>query len=206
MEDSTSPDESHETSDAPFLAYHSASGGATSAMVWCRILSLFMLGWGLQSALVGSVQAIDYMQRQPVGGRFVALVLFGTLTPAVVWLLLAWFCWAKAPSLAERITRGLGENPGSSAAMSAGELLFTLIIGIGIYMVATGLPTVMALIFLVLEQARSGGQSDHGQTGAIAGAVARCLLGLWLILGPRGIVQIIRRYGGKWREPDGREG
>ena len=81
--------------------------------------------------------------------------------------------------------------------MSADELLLTLIIGIGIYMLAIGFSSLVQFIFLVLDQPRYAGQSNNVQVGLIVGSVARCLLGFWFILGPRGIVNIVRRYGGR---------
>jgi len=195
MSDSISAGESNETEAAPVLAYQTSPVTSTSAVVWCRILALFMLGWGLQSVLVGLVEVIDYVQRSGMNTRFIAAMILYPLVPAFVWLLLAWYCWAKAPSLADRMTRGRAENPAPSS-MSADELLLTLIIGIGIYMLAGGIGTISQMVFLFLQQTRYPGQANNLQIGIIVGSVVRCLLGFWLILGPRGIVNLVRRYGG----------
>jgi hypothetical protein len=196
MHDSTSSGESNETEAAPVLAYHSSSVASTSAVVWCRILAIFMLGWGLQSALIGVVAVIDYGQRSAINARFVAAMFLYPLVPGAVWLLLAWYCWAKAPSLADRMTRGSAENAAPSS-MSADELLLTLIIGIGIYMLATGFSDFAQLIYIFLERKQFVGQTNTVGVGIIVGSFARWVLGFWFILGPRGIVDIVRRYGGR---------
>jgi hypothetical protein len=80
--------------------------------------------------------------------------------------------------------------------MSAGDLLSIVIIGVGIYSMAEGLPVIGRWIYSTWAKSKTGNVSD----GALAAAVVRCLLGFWLILGSRGIAKLISKYGGRWRD------
>jgi len=200
MSESAPPEEGNEVDAPVVLSYSSQSGVSAAAVVWCRLLALCMLGWGVQSLVVGLVPMIDNLPRASFDFRTGVLYFVFSVLPGGVWLILGWYCWAKAPSLADRMARGRTEGL-SQQGMSSDELLTTLMIGIGIYLLTQGLPALAQYVYENLARAQSGTGSGIAYHGAILGAIVRCSLGLWLILGTRGILTIIRRHSGRWRDP-----
>jgi len=182
------------------LPYMSSPVASTAAVVWCRLLALWMLGWGIQSSLIGLVQTIDYVRRYAFDAPAMTGIFLGSMITPSVWLILAWYCWAKAPRLAGRMVRGRAEDL-SPRGMSADELLTTIMIGIGIYLLAEGLHVVAQWVYIGLARVRSGAGSLDGIDAVVVGSIVRCSLGLWLILGTQGILTIIRRHSGRWRDP-----
>lgn len=181
------------------LPYSPGPLASASAVVWCRLLALVMLGWGVQSAIEALAQMIDFLPRSAFGGMTMALYGVGSALPASIWLILGWYCWVKAPLVADRMARDRTENL-SPQGMNADELLATMMIGIGIYMLTGGLPMVGQYLFESLYRVQNGIGPFNNFYGRIVGAIIRCALGLWLILGTRGILTIIRRHSGRWRD------
>jgi hypothetical protein len=199
MPESTSPIEGNEADLPVVLAYQPRAVASTAAVVWCRLLAICMLGWGVESSVVGLAEAIDYLPRSSFDARTLVMYFLALILPGATWLFLAWYCWAKAPVLADRMTRDTTQDA-SSQGMSADELLTTIIIGIGIYLLTVGLPSAVNLIYTELTMVRNGGRPMNGVSGTFVGVIVRCLLGIWLILGPQGILKIIRRHSGRWRD------
>jgi hypothetical protein len=179
----------------------------TFAVVWCRILALWMLGWGLyaESAFVGMllISMSGFRARQMFAQEWGVMFMEGL--PGIVWLLMAWYCWRKAPALASRMTRDLGDGQNLSArGMTADELLHVLLMGIGIYLLSIGLSAIAQWAGTKFEAMHSGpvvGQvSNTIVSPSIYGSIVRCILGFWFIFGTHGLVILLRRHGGKWRD------
>jgi hypothetical protein len=182
------------------LPYSPGPVASASAVVWCRLLAVVMLGWGVQSAIEALAQMIDFLPRSAFSAVTMALYGVGSALPASIWLILGWYCWAKAPLVADRMARDRTENLWPQG-MNADELLATMTMGIGIYMLTGGLPAVAQYLFESFTRVQSGIGPFNNFYGRIVGASIRCALGLWLILGTRGILTIIRRHSGRWRDP-----
>jgi hypothetical protein len=182
------------------LPYSTGPMASASAVVWCRLLAVVMLGWGAQTAIVALAQLVDFLPRSSFNASTIVEYGIGLALPTIVWLILGWYCWAKAPVIANRMARDRAEQNLSPHGMNPDELLATLTMGIGIYMLANGLPTVAQYSYDVFGRVRNGLGPFTNYYGGIVGAVIRCALGLWLILRTRGIVTIIRRHSGRWRD------
>jgi hypothetical protein len=180
------------------LPYSTAPVASSSAVVWCRLLALVMLGWGAQTAITTLVEIVDYLFRRPLDVRQSIVIAIALFVPITVWFFLGWYCWSKAPALAARMARDHSEDL-SPRGMSADELLMTAIIGVGIYLLTGGLPA-FAEYFYEISMTPRMGMVPFNYYGGIIGAIVRSALGLWLILGTRGIATIIRRHSGRWRD------
>jgi hypothetical protein len=196
MPDSPPPLNPTESAPASVLSYSSPPTASTSAVIWCRLLAICMLGWGLQSLLTVAIGTIDSFRRFGFDPNTFGYFL-GYMLPTLVWLALAWDCWARAPSLADRMSRDRSDT-NSSHGMTSDELLSTFIIAIGIYLLTEGLPAIAWQLYESISRARFG--SATGFNGNTVAAILRCFIGLWFILGTRGVLTIIRRHSGKWRD------
>jgi hypothetical protein len=173
----------------------------TFAVVWCRILSLWMLAWGLESATSFVASFVGYLSTERRFGVTSSQwpVLLVEFLPGIVWLLIAWYFWRKAPAIALRMTRGHELSP-SPRGMAPDELLSIITIGIGIYLLTVGLTGVAQAVIIAFDNARNITTTPMAIWENHSGSIVRCILGLWLILGTHGVVALLRRHGGKWRE------
>ena len=172
------------------------------AVVWCRILALWMLSWGLYTSIPALVAMCGYIltssgSNQRFGENAAELFIWGL--PGIIWLSMAWYCWRKAPAIALRMTSVRAEGPSEFVSnMTVTELLHVLLMVIGVFLLSTGLPSIAQWAFDKVGAMRNAqAQTVSPQFWT---AIARCALGLWLILGTRGIVVLLRRHGGKWRD------
>jgi hypothetical protein len=180
------------------LGYAAPRPAPFVAVIWCRILAIWMFGWGLYSGAgwlgaLAMVFAPHYTLEQAAGQLIAATVTTG------VWLLIAWYCWRKAPDLARRMSAG-AEPPETSRAMSSDELLGVIVIGIGVYLLADGLPTLAWVLTVIIENIRGTATPESLYERTMISGVIRCTLGLWMILGTGGVVEQIRKYTGRWRD------
>jgi hypothetical protein len=67
------------------------------------------------------------------------------------------------------------------------------------YLLTDGIPGLARLLFLVIAGPRAVLPGMPQIDQVMVFSVVRCGLGIWLILGARGIAQLLRKYGGKWR-------
>ncbi|MGA2440686.1 MAG: hypothetical protein ABSH08_06995 [Tepidisphaeraceae bacterium] len=126
-------------------------------------------------------------------------MMFSSILPCAVFLLMAWYCWRKAPALARRMAAG-SDQGSSQRGSSSDELLHLVLIGIGIYLFTTGIPSLAWPLFLVITIPRNG-PPDMAQIHALFfSSIVRSGLGVWLILGTRGIAQLVRRHSGRWHD------
>ncbi len=185
----------------PVIGYAMPATIPIFAIVWCRILSLWMLAWGLESASSFVASFVDYLtteRRFGVASSRLPVTLAEFL-PGIVWLLIAWYFWRKPPAIALRMTRGHELSP-SPRGMAPNELLSIITIGIGIYLLAIGLTGVAQAVVIAFDNARNVTTTPMAIWENHSGSIARCILGLWLILGTQGVVGLVRRHGGKWRD------
>src|SRR5580698_8923648 len=87
------------------LPYSTGPVASASAVVWCRLLAVVMLGWGAQSAIVALAELIDLLPRSSFKANTIVEYGIGLVLPASVWLILGSYCWAKAPVIANRMAR-----------------------------------------------------------------------------------------------------
>jgi len=174
----------------------------TFAVVWCRILALWMLAWGLYTGATFVALGLYFLFNIGVRQSYPQLlpILTSQGLPGALWLLMAWYCWRKAPDLARRMTQNQDQDQNLSArGMTAEELLHIVLMGIGVYLLSDGLPMLVQMAWEKFEELRSGLPGAQMNDSYIWDSVVRCILGFWLILGTHGIVLLLRRYGGKWR-------
>jgi len=173
------------------------------AVIWCRLFALWMLASGLEdSAHVVGIIAVrlfrmgSYRFYDEMIGELLPVAL-----PAIVWLAMAWFFWRRAPALASRLAEG-ADSAISHQGINPSELLNIVIIGVGLYLLTTGIPIVSQLIYLAVENARVGAGFPLSQISTnIFSSIIRCILGFWLILGSRGVARLIQTHSGRWKDP-----
>jgi hypothetical protein len=160
-----------------------------------------MLAWGLESATSFVASFVGYLSTERRFGVTSSQwpVLLVEFLPGIVWLLIAWYFWRKAPAIALRMTRGHELSP-SPRGMAPDELLSIITIGIGIYLLTVGLTGVAQAVIIAFDNARNITTTPMAIWENHSGSIVRCILGLWLILGTHGVVALLRRHGGKWRE------
>ena len=127
-------------------------------------------------------------------------VMYSSILPCAVFLLMAWYCWRKAPALARRMAAG--SDPGSfQHGIASNELLHLVLIGIGIYLLTTGIPSLAwLLLFRVISILRDGSPEMPEIDRYVITSAVSCGLGLWLILGTRGVARLVRKHSDKWRD------
>jgi hypothetical protein len=184
--------------ETPALGYATPSAPSEQVVIWCRILALLMLAFGVISLSRSMVLFVAGLFGHPSFIELVASTLFGGNLDGIVWLLLVWYCWRKAPRIATRIAPGQ-HPPASQGGASSDELLHTVTIGIGMYLLFDGLPSLGGLIYRFIEGMRAASFTGITMETFIP-PVIRCGVGLWLILGTRGIVQLVRGRAGQWQD------
>lgn len=200
MSDTPSPS-TEMVGKSPVIGYVTPSTAPPNAVIWCRILALWMFAWGLETALT----ALEYdfgsfINRSPSETYpFLFMMFVLEFLPAALWLLIAWYCWRKAPALAVRMTRELQPST-SHPPMAPDELLSIIVMGIGIFLLTAGLTGIAQAMIQIFENIRENGRLFTSILESHLISIARCILGLWLILGTQGVVTLLRRYGGKWRD------
>jgi hypothetical protein len=177
----------------PVLGYARTSPPSAMAVLLCRVLAIWMLAWGFYSASDSLSQAFNWLlnaQRPPVSTWFAFFIDLG-LT-AGIWFSFAWYCWTRAPALAEKMA-GLTDPPVSSSPMTSDELMHVLLIGIGIYLLADGLPLFLgSLIVLGFKEFIYPRDQFEIHSWVITGAI-RCGLGLLLIIRTHWVAAFFRR-------------
>jgi hypothetical protein len=202
-----SPGSDPQSAPPPVLEYDRPQSASASAVIWCRILALWMLGWGLYytTSTVGNLVAYLFRPGQLTAGE-VGIYATIFLLPDVIWLLMAWYLWTKSPKLADRIVHDIARERQPRREMSPDELLGVLLIGMGVYLLAEGLPNIARIVFDVLVQNAANAQArslaDYVHEQSFFTAIFRCGLGLWFILGVRGVVSLLRRLSAERPAPE----
>lgn len=187
----------------PILGYAQRQPPPMIAVIWCRLFALWMLANALNVA--ASVIGMVAFRVLFVSSRMLnsySIELLPSAFPAIVWFILAWYCWRKAPSLASRLTDSSGpETPHPS--LTPADLLNVMLIGVGVYMLTSGLPTVVQFAFLIFQNVRNvpNGVNYNQFTGSMLASIARCILGIWLIVGKAGFARLIQSHSGRWKTP-----
>jgi hypothetical protein len=184
---------------SPVLGYAGLSPPPMVAVVWCRLFALWLLANGLSD--VASVFGFfaSYLLRPGFRSADMFAELIPPLFPLPIFLLVAWYCWSKAPTLARRMAGGLDPGP-SRREITSNELLHIVLIGIGIYLLTEGIPGIARLVYYAITTPRNGPPGFQQIDAVIFGSIIRSGLGVWLILGTRGIAQLLRRHSGRSRE------
>jgi hypothetical protein len=186
----------------PVLGYDSPiHAGNSSAVVWLRILAIWMLACAIHDTTGAVGQLVYYGYRYGTVRFFNPLweTLMAAGLPALVWFAAAWYCWTNAPGIARRASiEGAESNP-PRAGMTADELLSVLLVAVGVYLFGDGLGNGGRWIYVAVMRGRQGNSVLFDLDSMIFSAVLRVAVGIWLILGNRGIVNLIRRYSGRWK-------
>lgn len=176
----------------PVVSYETPSE-SIFAIVWCRILALWMLAWGIHSAATNAVLILIYMVlRSGSTPTQVGLQAAIEAFPPALWVVLAWICWRKAPRLASHILQGMPE-PAWHAKVNSQQIIGLMLIGIGIFLLGDGIPAAMQALFRFLQTGRAFIWIDPLWTSGLAASVLQCGIGIWFILGARGLATAIRR-------------
>jgi hypothetical protein len=186
---------------APVLGYAELPPAPMVAVVWCRIFAL----WLLANGLIAGVGFVGYVASRLIRSRLqyqddiASAMMFSSILPCAVFLLMAWYCWRKAPALARRMAAG-SDHGSSQRGIASNELLHVVLIGIGIYLLTTGIPSLAWPLYLVITIPRNRPPGMPQIDRYVLTSVVSCGLGLWLILGTRGIAQLVRRHSGGWHD------
>jgi hypothetical protein len=118
--------------------------------------------------------------------------------PTAIWLLMAWYCWYRAPSLANRVV-GSTENNLSSLSVNPEDLLQIALIALGVYFLGEAIPGLAGFLYDALPGVSQGVFGTPRRPDVVV-SMTRFLLGLWLILGTPGVARLIRKHSGRWRD------
>jgi hypothetical protein len=184
---------------APVLGYDSPIHAAnSSATVWFRILAVWMFACAIHDITSALGQLVYYSYRyRTLSEGLQTLLIVGF--PSLVWLAMGWYCWARAPLMARRASALSDEANPARPAITAEELLSVLLVAVGVYLFADGLGTSGRFVYTAVTRGRQGSPIFNDLNSMIFAAVLRVLIGLWLILGNRGVVALIRRHSGRWK-------
>jgi hypothetical protein len=178
------------------LEYQIPRGASSTAIIWCRILALWMGAWGIYVGSTGLEPLVFglFSRASSIGFAEAVEWLVVLLAQGGVWIAMACYCWVRAPNLAAKMAATDDDRPLSHQAMSSDELLGTIVIGIGVYVTAEGLPSLARMIFDQLRQfGVMGNLSNILDQQGFFFALARCVLGVFLILKADWIVRVLCR-------------
>jgi hypothetical protein len=180
------------------LGYDSPIRAASSsATVWIRILAMWMFACAIHDITSALGQLIYYSYQYRSLNEALAMLMVGL--PSIVWLAMGWYCWARAPLMARRASVAAEDASPSRPGITAEELLSVLLVAVGVYLFADGVGTSGRFVYTAVARGRQGNSVFNDLNSMIFAAVLRVLIGLWLILGNRGVVTLIRRHSGRWK-------
>ncbi len=194
--DQTSPQQPEPASLT--IGYASPSSPPTTIVVWCRLFAL----WLLVNGAIGVTEILEIT----IGAMFGMRPLNSSLIveaievglPMMVWLLAGWYCWYRAPSLAARIA-GSPNQALPEQSLNPNDLLQIALIALGVYFFGEGIPGFARVLSDAIAGVRQGSFASVNEPDVVM-TVARCLLGLWLILGTPGVARLIRKHSGRWHD------
>lgn len=175
------------------------------AALFCKVLAIYIL--------VGCIKYLSVIVAMPVSAMGVELwqmIILGLsyLAPFVLELALAWFLWARAGYLSEKMAGSeVGISEENQADMEALQVM--VFSAAGVLVLSDALPDLVRQLYslIVMQHIKfSGAGWNHVSTIAnTAGAVVKLAMGLWLLLGSRGIVRLLgylRKVGVAKNEPE----
>jgi hypothetical protein len=129
-------------------------------------------------------------------GRSPSLMVASVLAPIILPLVFGAVLWFVADRLAGKpdVDVSAGTSPWLEALQ---ELAFTCI---GVYILALAIPSVTKLIYYYWQLSIPGGIqiiTDVERRAATIGTLVEIAIGLWLVLGARGLGNLIRRLRGR---------
>jgi hypothetical protein len=117
-----------------------------NVVVWCRLLAIGLLAMGIERVITAGVFLI--MDFTGGMGRIASLpYALEMVSMALVWPVMAWICWSRAPQLAIKITRGThAETSTDAAKIRVNEILSVSLLVLGLYEVGEAIP-LLKIIF-----------------------------------------------------------
>ena len=129
---------------------YAVSSAPTNIVIWCRLLAIGMLGYGVERIATIAIFLIGELMGSPGPGRFDLVSFVGTCAVCLIWPLMAWYCWARAPQLALRISNGAAADSigPSSTSHGGNEILCVALLTLGAYQLSEAMPT-LATVFIL---------------------------------------------------------
>jgi len=116
-----------------------------NVVVWCRLVAIAMLGMGIErfAELVGYFVMVQRIAARP--DYFTALPLIAV---CLVWPLLAWYCWSRAPKLAVRLSDDLASSTPTETEgrVIPNQILVVAVLALGLYQFSEAVPTLTSIL------------------------------------------------------------
>lgn len=112
----------------------------------------------------------------------------------VVFVLLAAVLWFAAVPLSGWMTRGLSE-PDEPASLKTEDLQIALFSAVGVYLLAISIPWLVSVAYNMLDLPEYPAQprTEALFVSQLLAIIARIALAIWLLLGSRKLVELLRR-------------
>jgi hypothetical protein len=181
---------------SPVLGYHVGQPQSGMAFIACRVLAIWMFAVAVQG--LGSIMlALGQLLDSAIAGRVRMPALGLAALPAILWGVMGMICWVKAASLGRTIMDGGHDPQIVGAGFDAGAVLEVALIAVGVFALSEGVPSLVNAAYrqIIASQNYSGPAAPHAspiETG-LAAALIHCGIGVWLIVGSRGLTRIIQR-------------
>lgn len=160
----------------PVLGYAGTAPPPMIVVVWCRLFAL----WMLANALYDGAGVVGLLAARLFRARFQSPDMFAELIPSIiplpVFFLVAWYCWRKAPAMATRMAEG-ADHGDAQRGITTDELFQIFLVGIGIYLLTSGITGVTSMLLEAMVSLRNGSTQTLQISGYLFSSIIRC--GIW---------------------------
>lgn len=175
------------------------------ARLSCRVLAVYTLVQAIQSLNHFAVLPVSMMERFPSG--VTALMAMAAFIPPILLFALAVVLWFRADRFAGDMVSGKN-TPGESTAVGGEDVQVIAFSAVGVLVLAGAVPELFQFVSSLILQ-KSFQYHPFSETVSVytlsraIGLAVRLVIGLWLLLGARGLAGFIKtlREAGL-REPE----
>ena len=146
------------------------------AILACRAFALYLIFW-----LVIQLEVVSYVWATARGSELSAQRYPLILIPFATAVVLAILVWRKAGWLADRMVAGIPETEASATTLTAADLQVVAFTVVGLVLLVRTIPRAATVLRRPAEIAY------------LVSWLIQLALGVWLLLGSRGIVCVLRK-------------
>ena len=164
--------------------------GRSWAALLCKVLAIYVLIKAINYTSIICVLPVSFSH---AGTWEMLSNVLSFLVPFVLLAVLGAFLWVRAEYMSRRMVGAHSEDVKAVGAEDVQAITFS---AVGVLALSDALPKLAQQLYSVIAMHQAQMQSVEGMyiptMSGIVGSVVKLIIGLWLLLGSRGIVHLLR--------------